>query len=176
MATFAIQIKDRANCGVDYQAQNPVVLRAYDGFVSYSPVYQAGCLKADAKSLSSSKSDKYCFVAAIENVDEPANSYLYYLPLGISLPGSSRPTCSSCVQQTMSIFARTAQNMSNPLSSNYVPAATFIDSGCGPNFVISSIQPIQGSDSQSDAVGNQSRRWSRWLLPSVMGLILSMTW
>ena len=136
MTAFAVQLKDSANCGPDYQAQNPVVLRAYDGFVSYAPVYQAGCLKADAKAVSSSTPDKYCFVAAIEDVDEPANSYLYYLPLGVSLPGSSRPTCSSCVQQTMSFFAQAAQNMSNPLSSNYDSAATLVNSGCGPNRVL----------------------------------------
>ena len=170
MAAFASQIKDPANCGLDCQAQNPVVVRAYEGFISYTPVYQAGCLKADATEVSSSVPNKYCFVAAIEDINEPANSYLYYLPLGISLPGSSRPTCSSCVQQTMSFFAQAAQNMSSPLSSNYIAAATLVDSGCGPNFVNSSVKPIQDSGSQSSAIIYQSQIWSSWLLPSMLGV------
>jgi len=45
MSSFANQLRLDSNCGQDYKNQNPVVLQAYDGFVGYEPLYQAGCLK-----------------------------------------------------------------------------------------------------------------------------------
>ena len=112
--------------------------QAYAGFLSYASLYQASCLK-DGRG-------NYCFANAITNTTSPTDSYVYYLPLGVNLPGGSRPTCSPCLQQTMAVFAETAGNLSQPISTDYVSAATQIVSGCGPNFVNQSVTPIQGSE------------------------------
>ena len=45
MSNLATQLTSNANCGADYQAQNPNVMQAYDGFVSYATLYSAGCTK-----------------------------------------------------------------------------------------------------------------------------------
>ncbi|KAI9878576.1 MAG: hypothetical protein M1830_000533 [Pleopsidium flavum] len=84
------------------------------------------------------------FADAITNTSSPTDSYIYYLPLGIALPGGARPTCSECLNKTMAIFANAASNASQPISTNYVSAARQIDLGCGPNFVNATIPPAHG--------------------------------
>ena len=155
MDGFANAIKAPQNCGGDFAAQNPVVLRAYNGFIAYRPMYAAGCLKVK-------DAGAYCFEAASINTSAPADQYLYYIPLGVPLPGSSRPSCSSCVQQTMQIFAQAATNLSTPLAGDYGSAATQINSKCGPNWVNASVQPIQGSGGGGSTSGasRQATLWS----------------
>lgn len=75
------------------------------------------------------------FANAITNITSPSDSYPYYLPLGSSLPGGSRPTCNSCLQETMGAFSGFAGDQSLPLSRTYVDAARQINLGCGPSFV-----------------------------------------
>jgi hypothetical protein len=45
MNDFGRDIKNDTNCGADYAADNPLVLQAYNGFLAYQPLYQAGCLR-----------------------------------------------------------------------------------------------------------------------------------
>ena len=139
MGSLAQQIRDDDNCGQDYENENPLVLQAYKGLLSYGPMYQASCLK--------DSSGNYCFANAITNTSSPTDSYVYYLPLGMPLPGGARPTCSSCLQNTMTIFNEAASNLSQPVSPFYTGAAEQIDLGCGPSFVNTTVAPIIGSAS-----------------------------
>lgn len=132
MASLAVEIRSDANCGDDYNAQNPMVLQAYDGFIAYQPLYHAGCLK-DVETGS------YCFTDAATNASSPTSSYIYYLPLGIALPSTTKPTCSTCLQDTMAIFASAATNSSQPVSTDYGSAASLIDGVCGDAFVNASV-------------------------------------
>lgn len=157
MNKLATEIKQSNNCGTDYSLGNPLVAAAYNGFLAYAPMYQAGCLKASASSSSSTSSGNYCFLASTMNDTNPEDSFIYSLPLGVPLPGASRPTCSSCLQQTMAIFATSAQNLTQPLSGDYTSAATQVNLGCGPNFVNATVKPLQGSSPTSGAVGQSSR-------------------
>lgn len=50
MSSYATQIKQDSNCGIDFKQSNPVVAQAYYGLVSYQTMYQAGCLKDDSGS------------------------------------------------------------------------------------------------------------------------------
>ena len=151
MSKFASALRQPANCGADFAAQNPIVLRAYNGFLAYQPMYTAGCLKADATAVSDRPATEYCFVATSSNTSAPADQYIYYLPLGVLMPGGSRPTCSSCVQQTMQIFAQAAGNLTSPLAGTYADAATQVNQRCGPNWVNATVKPIQGSAPQNGA-------------------------
>jgi hypothetical protein len=151
MAKLATEIKESSNCGTDFSLGNPLVMNAYNGFLAYAPMYQAGCLKASASSDTTASSDTYCFVAATVNDTDPDDSYIYSLPLGVPLPGASRPTCSACLQQTMAIFAESAQNLTDPLSGDYSSAAIQINLGCGPNFVNATVKPLQGSSPTGSA-------------------------
>lgn len=128
LSSFASDLREDSNCGSDYRRQQPVVLSAYNGLVSYSPLYRAGCEK-DGKG-------NYCFANAIQNMTSPTDSYPYYLPLGIALPGGSQPTCSDCLKRTMDIFNQAANNdkAQQPLLGDYASAAQMIDVGCGPGF------------------------------------------
>ena len=127
MSSLAQQLRLDSNCGADYKLQNPMVRQAYAGLVAYAPLYQASCLKDSG--------NKYCFANAITNTKSPADSYVYYLPLGMPLPGGSQLTCSQCLKTTMGYFNAVAGNKSQPVSTDYTQAAQMINMGCGPGFV-----------------------------------------
>ena len=131
MASFAQQLRSRENCEQDWQRQNHLVTQAYNGLVAYEPLHQAGCLKDNDQ--------RFCFSNAITNTASPSDSYVYYLPVGIPLPGASKPSCTKCLLKTMSIFQEAASNRSQPVTSNYVDAAQMIDITCGPTFVNTSL-------------------------------------
>ena len=76
------------------------------------------------------------YVDAVTNVSSPGDSHVYYLPLGVNLPGASRPTCSTCMQETMGIFQEYAGNASHPLSNTYLPAAQQMNIGMLNIFVL----------------------------------------
>lgn len=137
MQYYASQLISDSNCGVDYRNGNALVVQAYYGFVAYEPLYLAGCLK-DGKG-------NYCYAGAITNKSSVADSYPYYLAVGNDLPGSSRPTCNTCLQTTMAVFNPFAGNSTQPLSKTYVKAAQQINIGCGPTFVNSTVQPVSNS-------------------------------
>ncbi|KAF2461269.1 hypothetical protein BDY21DRAFT_278223 [Lineolata rhizophorae] len=134
MDSLAHDIKDDSNCGNDFRNENPMVIQAYDGFVAYRLLYQAGCLKDDRGS--------YCYANAITNTSSATDSYPYYLPLGVALPGGSRPTCNDCLQRTMEIFSLQAGNETQPVSQTYGNAAQQINMGCGPEFVNTTITDV----------------------------------
>lgn len=132
MAGWAQEIQQEDRCGQDLEMENPVVTQAYNGFVAYQPLYQAACLMDTG--------GNYCFANAATNASAPTSSYIYYLPLGVQLPGGSQPACTSCLQNTMAIFAEAAANTTQPLSKDYVGAAEQVQMTCGPSFVGASVQ------------------------------------
>ncbi|KAI9751830.1 MAG: hypothetical protein M4579_005874 [Chaenotheca gracillima] len=137
MSGIAQRLISNDNCGLDYQQQNPLVTQAYSGLISYEPLYQAGCLR--------SSSGSYCFADAITNSSSPSDSYIYYVALGLGLPGGSSPTCNKCLQDTMSILATAASNSTLPVSKTYVGTAQQIDLNCGPTFVNATVPIARGS-------------------------------
>ena len=132
MAGLAQNIKQSSNCGSDLQMGNPTVVQAYNGFVAYDTLSHAGCLN--------DSNGSYCYANAVTNTSAPTSSYIYYLPLGVQLPGGSRPACTTCLQNTMAIFAQAAGNSSLPLSGDYGPAAEQVQMSCGPSFVQASVR------------------------------------
>ncbi|KAL9612939.1 MAG: hypothetical protein Q9167_002468, partial [Letrouitia subvulpina] len=128
MSTYAAELIKDSNCGNDYNRQNPLIVSVYNGLIAYEPLYRAGC-EQDGHG-------NYCFANAITNTSSPTDPYIYYMPLGIPLPGGSLPTCSACLKKTMGFFYQAAQNKNQiQLSANYVPAAQMITIDCGPGFV-----------------------------------------
>ncbi|KAI9755014.1 MAG: hypothetical protein M1815_005255 [Lichina confinis] len=137
MGQLARDIRRNANCGDDYADGNPLVVQAYNGMQAYAPLYEAGCHK--------SSSGSYCFADAITNSASPGDAYVYFVALGSAMPGGSRPTCTSCLQDTMATFAAAASNDSQPVHENYASTAQLINLGCGPNFVNATIPPPSSS-------------------------------
>ena len=89
------------------------------------------------------------FSDAVTNATSPTDSYVYYLPLGVSLPGTTAPSCSECLRDTMSAFGSAATNRSQPVSNVFASAAAMIDLTCGADFVNASIprQPTSAAAS-----------------------------
>lgn len=143
MSSLAQQLRQDANCGADYNLQNPTIRQAYNGLLAYNPLYKAGCLKDD--------NSTYCFASAVTNSSSPSDSYIYYLPLGVNLPGGSQPTCSGCLKNTMAILNEAAGNKTQPINGDYISAAQLIDLGCGPNFVNATVPQGAGGSGKSGA-------------------------
>ncbi|KAF2476234.1 uncharacterized protein BDR25DRAFT_210514 [Lindgomyces ingoldianus] len=139
MNALARELRDNANCAVDYANDNPQVLQAYNGLVAYYPLYQAGCL--------TDTDGRYCFANAVTNTTATTDSYPYYLPLGVSMPGGARPTCNTCLQNAMAIFSNFAGNSTQPISKTYNAAAQQIDLSCGPTFINKTAVPLKGAAS-----------------------------
>jgi len=134
---FAIELLSETACKSDYETDNPLVLQAYNGLVAYQPSYQASCLHDDQ--------GNYCFANAVSNTSSPGDSYPYYLPIGQELPGGSRPTCNSCLQQAMSVFSYYGNNATQPLSKTYTSAAQQISIACGSTFVNVTAAPLKAA-------------------------------
>jgi hypothetical protein len=116
------------NCLQDYELGNPLIRDSYTSMVAYAPVYTAGCLKDPNTSA-------YCFANAITNTSNPSMMYVYNLPLNMTLPGSTIPSCSQCLQQTMMVYHTASANRKQPIAYTYASAARQINTLCGPEFV-----------------------------------------
>jgi len=136
MNDLALRLLSPDTCGAEFKSRNPVVTQAYASFVSYDVLYKAGCQKS---------SKGYCYADAITNSTNQSDYVLYYLPIGISLPGGSRLTCSKCLQETMAIYAEYASNTSQPLYDTYPASSQLINLGCGPNFVSTALAASSAS-------------------------------
>ncbi|KAM0796163.1 hypothetical protein BDR22DRAFT_893502 [Usnea florida] len=157
MSSFALTLRSSSACQADYNSENPQVRQAYAGLLAYDVSYNASCLKdSPAAPGSESSSDaqqdddnnnNYCFANAVTNRSSPTDSYIYYLPLGITLPSGSLPTCDACLATTMAVYAAAAANKSQPLNLDYVESATLINEMCGPDFVNASIPSARSSSS-----------------------------
>ena len=69
------------------------------------------------------------------------------------------PTCDTCLQNIMSMFAKVASNKSQPLNLDYMSAATLINEGCGPNFVNANVPNASGKSSSSVAAKSGPVGW-----------------
>ena len=132
MSQLAQRLQLSDHCGADLQMENPMVVQAYNGFMAYDPLYHAGCLKETDGS--------FCYANAISNVTLAGSSFVYYLPLGVELPGSTQLSCTPCLRNTMSAFSTFASDSKQALSTDYAMAASQIDMSCGPRFAKASVQ------------------------------------
>ena len=131
-------------CKSDYNGNNPQVVQAYNGLIAYEPLYRASCLKDNNAS--------YCYANAVTNTtNNGEDAYPYSLPLGVTLGGGSRPTCNSCLQNTMAIFSTFAGNTTQPLSQTYSSAAQQITIYCGTSFVNVTAAPLKGAASAANS-------------------------
>lgn len=148
------------NCAVDYANDNPQVLQAYNGLIAYEPLYLASCLRDDEGSyckqhlpgwflLSLLTGPSSGYANAVTNTSSITDSYPYYLPLGVPLPGGTRATCNSCLQDAMAIFSSFAGNSTQPVSQTYNGAAQQVGIACGTNFVNQTATPLKAAASMS---------------------------
>jgi len=153
---LATNLTVQSNCGADYDLGNSVVVQAYQSMIAYRTLYGATCLKDPETSM-------YCYANAVTNLTTPSNVYFYYLPLNVSLPGSSIPSCSWCLQKTMGIFQSAASNRKLPIANTYVTAAQQVDTICGPEFVNDTLPAATISSGFSNVAQGPS-----WVLLSLL--------
>lgn len=134
MTDFAQQLIRDDNCGQDFRDQQPLVLQAYNGLIAYEPVYRATCLKV------ANDQQQYCFSEAVSTSPNPADIYPYFTAVGLNMPAGSKPTCNTCLKQTMQVFAEYAVRKEQPLASTYLACANMIDGNCGANFADVSVK------------------------------------
>jgi hypothetical protein len=137
MYSLATELSTDA-CKNDLSLENPVATQAYNGLVAYDTLYAASC-------LTSSTTGNYCYADAVSNSSAPTSSYIYYLPLGMSLPGGARPACTQCLKDTMSVFAAASGSRQGGFRNNYAQAAQVVDLTCGPGFVEAGLATSGGS-------------------------------
>lgn len=123
-----------SNCKTEVEQNQTLVLQAYDGLLAYKTLYAATCLQDPSSS-------QYCFANAVTNLNTPSDAYLYFLPYGLALPGSSNPSCSWCTQQTMDIYYSASADRSSPVAGVYQAAARQVNTLCGPNYVNGTLPP-----------------------------------
>ena len=75
----------------------------------------------------------YCYVDALQAAST-ADLYPYQLPLGLALPNTTVPSCSSCVQSVMNTFATGGKGV-DKLAQTYASAAGIVNEACGSTFV-----------------------------------------
>ncbi|KAL5398904.1 hypothetical protein PMIN03_012737 [Paraphaeosphaeria minitans] len=142
MNHLATQLLTDDACKVDYDNNNPQVIQAYNGLVSYEPMYLASCLKDDE--------GDYCYANAVTNTtSEGVDAIPFYLPLGVPMTSGARTTCNSCLLDEMAIFSQFAANSTQPVSMTYSSAADAISMYCGTAFVNVTAAPLKGAASTS---------------------------
>ncbi|KAI1431032.1 hypothetical protein GGR50DRAFT_681812 [Xylaria sp. CBS 124048] len=129
------------SCGKEFHEGNALVTQAYQGMEAYKTLFDATCLH-DADDPSSN----YCFTNAVTNPTTASDSYLYFLPLNMSLPTTSSPNCSACTRQTMQIYQAATANRKADIAFTYQDAAEHINSQCGNNFTNVSLAAVARSD------------------------------
>lgn len=117
-----------ANCKAEIDQGQSLVLQAWRGLRAYKILYSATCLQDPSTNM-------YCFASAVTNVTAPSDSYLYFLPYGLALPGASSPSCNWCTQETMAIYNAASADKQQFVASNYEDAARQVNTICGPGFV-----------------------------------------
>ena len=80
-----------------------------------------------------SSTNTYCYVEAAGST-HASDLYLYQLPLGLALPNTTVPSCSSCVQSVMNTFATGGKGV-DKLAQTYASAAGIVNEACGSTFV-----------------------------------------
>ncbi|KAF1951772.1 hypothetical protein CC80DRAFT_519247 [Byssothecium circinans] len=137
MNALARELKTNGACGVDYNNNNAQAVQAYNALITYEPLYRASCLRDD--------DGNFCYANAVTNsTTQGVDANPYLMPLGMKLV-SGKPTCNSCLQDTMAIFSTFAGNASQPLSQTYPPGAQQVVAYCGQNFINVTAAPLKGS-------------------------------
>jgi hypothetical protein len=129
MGWFAMALQTQ--CSQELTQLNAMATSTLTALQAFEVMHDVAC-------LSDSTSNTYCFIDAVQDPN-PSDSYYYQLPLGIPLPSSTTPSCSSCNKKTMSIYANALQNTTlapqlAALKKSYDPSAAISVQLCGASF------------------------------------------
>lgn len=127
MASFASLLQSA--CSKELSQQNALVTQTLLGLQAYPIVRTAGCLADQSTGV-------YCYAFAVHEAN-PADLYLYSLPLGEPVPDSSKMTCSPCAGSLFGVYAEALQvgnDSATGLKTTYEDAAKMAESKCGEGY------------------------------------------
>src|SRR5687768_950093 len=128
MRNAASNLTESENCETEWENGLTTVMQAYRGLMAYEMMYAATCLQDP-------DTENYCFATAVTNTSTPSDTYLFFLPYNLSMPGSSTPSCTWCNQEIMGIFHSAAANRRQLIATTYEGAARQVNTMCGQGFV-----------------------------------------
>jgi len=79
-----------------------MAVETLQGLEAFDLMRSAGCLPDQI-------TNSYCFVEAAHSTD-PSDLYFYQLPIGIPLPNSTTPSCSSCTKSLMGLYSQALES------------------------------------------------------------------
>lgn len=133
LAAEAAAMTTDEHCGEEHRNGQPNVMKAHVGLTSYNLLYKAGCLRK--RDDGPGDEGSYCFAGAATNTSTADNAYVYFLPLGMTIPSRAAPACSGCLADTMAIYHAATATRSLPIAGTYESAAKKINEVCGEGFV-----------------------------------------
>jgi hypothetical protein len=160
MKQLAQNLTAPENCEADYNRRLPSVMDIYRAMVAYEPVYNAGCLRDP-------ETGAYCYANAVTNQTSSNFTYIYWLPLNLTLPGTTLP-CGYCLRRTMTIYQRATADRTQLITNTYVAAAEQVNTICGPNFANESLAEVSVSAAPTMS---RSATWLGTALPLAFGVV-----
>ena len=105
---------------------------------TFSPGLQAYSLMYDTACHIDPATKSYCYIEAAQNKN-PADMYLYQLPINTAFPDSATPTCSPCSKDILNMYLSALQNSTQAgnliaLAGTYNSGASAADTQCGSTF------------------------------------------
>lgn len=181
MAGFASQLQSL--CSAEISSENAQVVQALQGALlnlskslyltpflglqAYDMMRSAGCLADQV-------TNSYCYVEASHSTD-PSDLYFYQLPIGLSLPNNTTPSCSSCTKSLMGVYAdalgKASKGSLSALSKTYSSAEEVAVKQCGDNYAQaaantpSAAAPRLGINCLAMSLATISLGWLLGLLP-----------
>ncbi|KAF8348712.1 hypothetical protein F5887DRAFT_1129780 [Amanita rubescens] len=142
---FADQLQ--LSCPRELQSDTPIAADTLTALQAYGLMYNTACIVDPS-------TNAYCYIEAAHN-SNPADLYLYQLPIDIAFPNSATPTCSSCSKDILNMYLAALNNSTqaaglHALASTYNSGARAADTQCGSTFA---------TVSSSDAVPSWSLSW-----------------
>ena len=118
-------------CTDELTGKNSLVVNTLTALQAFEVMHDAACLEDPT-------TDTYCYLNAVR-ASKPSDLYYYNLPLGVKLPKTVAPSCSSCTKSVMALYASTLKNSSKStsltgLKTTYDSAAALSQSNCGADF------------------------------------------
>ena len=127
ISSFATSLQSA--CSKELSQDNDLVSQTLLGLQAYPVVRTAGC-------LTDQRTNEYCYAIAVHE-SNPADVYLYSLPLGQVMPNTTTPTCSSCAASVLGVYGEALQSgndSKNGLEDTYESAAQAASNTCGSGY------------------------------------------
>ncbi|KAK1924318.1 hypothetical protein DB88DRAFT_546339 [Papiliotrema laurentii] len=147
----------KGNCAGDLAQAKAVALDAQLGVGNYK-------LIREASTITNPDTGKYCYLEALAST-APDDLYLWSLPSGTPLPGTSKPTCSKCSSLLLNHYSESLDATTTLNGTILQNAINVVNAQCGASFAALSTTSKSGA---------ARRDWVDWRL--MLGIVLAGGW